>query len=342
MGDRSCYGVHMDTPKSAGQGLTPVGKRGALTEAGDSGVPAIVASMGAAGRFAWDEFFRGQIRNAHTRAAYGLAAERFLAWCEERRIELAGVTPGIVGDYFDQHPNSIPTKKQHLAAIRGLFHTLVLRHVVVLNPAASVRLERYQVVEGKTPEITVAQARALLSSIDTSDVIGLRDRAAIALLIYTAARVGAVAKLRLKDIAHDGSQWTLRFSEKGGKSREIPVRHDLERFIMEYLDAAGIREESPESPLLRTALRKTKQLTERPMTGVYLGWMLKRRLKDAGLPERLSPHSFRVATITDLLTQGVPLEDVQYLAGHADPRTTRLYDRRQKRVTRNIVERITI
>jgi integrase/recombinase XerD len=61
-----------------------------------------------------------------------------------------------------------------------------------------------------------------------------------------------------------------------------------------------------------------------------------------GLPTRLSPHSFRVATVTDLLTQGVALEDVQYLAGHADPRTTRLYDRRQKQVTRNTVERISI
>ena len=67
---------------------------------------------------------------------------------------------------------------------------------------------------------------------------------------------------------------------------------------------------------------------------------VKWRLKDAGLPSRLSPHSFRVAAITDLLTQGVPLEDVQYLAGHSEPRTTALYDRRQKRVTRNIVERI--
>jgi hypothetical protein len=41
-------------------------------------------------------------------------------------------------------------------------------------------------------------------------------------------------------------------------------------------------------------------------------------------------------------TQGVPLEDVQYLARHSNPRTTRLYDRRQKKVTRNIVERISI
>jgi integrase/recombinase XerD len=57
---------------------------------------------------------------------------------------------------------------------------------------------------------------------------------------------------------------------------------------------------------------------------------------------QFSPHSFRVATVTDLLEQNVPLEDVQYLAGHADPRTTRIYDRRRRKVTRNIVERISI
>ena len=70
--------------------------------------------------------------------------------------------------------------------------------------------------------------------------------------------------------------------------------------------------------------------------------MVKRRLRDAGLPVRLSPHSFRVTGITDLLSQGVPLDDVQFLAGHSSPRTTKLYDRRQKKVTRNIVERISI
>ena len=64
------------------------------------------------------------------------------------------------------------------------------------------------------------------------------------------------------------------------------------------------------------------------VVGVCL--MVKRRLKDAGLPSRLSPHSFRVITVTDLLEQNVPLKDVQRLAGHAYPRTTRLYGRRQK------------
>ena len=70
--------------------------------------------------------------------------------------------------------------------------------------------------------------------------------------------------------------------------------------------------------------------------------MLKRRLQDAGLPELFSPHSFRIAVVTDLLKQDVPLEDLQYLAGHSNPRTTQIYDRRPRRVTRNIVERMLI
>lgn len=71
-----------------------------------------------------------------------------------------------------------------------------------------------------------------------------------------------------------------------------------------------------------------------------MGLMLKRRLKVAGLPPIISPHSFRVMVVTDLVCQDVPLKDVQYLAGHANPRTTQIYDRRRRRVTRNIVERI--
>jgi integrase/recombinase XerD len=94
--------------------------------------------------------------------------------------------------------------------------------------------------------------------------------------------------------------------------------------------------------LFRTAYLKTKTLTKNAMTGIGICRMMKRRLKAAGLPGHFSPHSFRVTTVTDLLEQNVPLEDVQYLAGHSDPRTTRIYDRRRRKVTRNIVERISI
>ncbi len=213
---------------------------------------------------------------------------------------------------------------------------------MLLNPAHSVRTERYQVLEGKTPEITVKQARQLLASIDLTTVVGLRDRAAIAVLIYTAARVGAVAKLQRQHFYFAGEQWNLHFDDKGGKSREIPVRHDLERYLWEYLDEGGLRDAPKDSPLFRTLVRREKRLTENVLRAHDLCRMVKRRMKDARLPSRLSPHSFRVGTITDLLEQGVPLEDVQQLVGHADPRTTRLYDRRQRRITRNIVERISI
>ena len=70
--------------------------------------------------------------------------------------------------------------------------------------------------------------------------------------------------------------------------------------------------------------------------------MLKRRLAAARLPLRLRPHSFRVLVVTDLLAQNVALEDVHYLAGHSNPQTTQLYDRRRRQVTRNIVERISV
>jgi len=144
------------------------------------------------------------------------------------------------------------------------------------------------------------------------------------------------------DVYDLGDQHCLRFHEKGGKYREIPARHDLQRLIHVYLAAGSLEYSDKSSPLFRTAIRRTKLLTQNSMTSDDMGRMVKRRLRAAGLPTRLSPHSFRVATVTDLLSQGVPLEDVQNLAGHADPRTTRLYDRRQRRVTRNIVERISI
>lgn len=307
----------------------------------------LVAAAGPAGRLVWEEFFIGQLRNRSTRTAYRRAVVRFLDWIGRRGVPLTEITPGMVGSYFDEHPGSIPTRKLELAALRRFFDLLVNRHLVVLNPAASVRGEKYEVVEGKTPEISVEQARRLLASISTVTAVGRRDKAIIATLVFTAARAGAVAKLRRKHFVFDGVRYALKFEEKGGKAREIPAREDLRHLIQAYLlgsDASELRETEslPDTPLFRSADGRTGRLMANGITGADICRIVKRRLKDAGLPERLSPHSFRVLTVTDLLAQGVALEDVQYLAGHADPRTTRLYDRRPKRVTRNLVERISI
>src|SRR5271157_3191455 len=132
--------------------------------------------------FAWDEFFKGQLANAHTRKNYAHAVRHFLDWCDcpDRHIPLVRITPGHVGDYLAGLELATPTKKLRLAALRKFFDLLVVRHVVVLNRAASVRAERYSVVEGKTPEISAKQARDLLRSVDPSTLVGQRDRAIIA------------------------------------------------------------------------------------------------------------------------------------------------------------------
>lgn len=305
-------------------------------------LPVAIREAGHASGFAYEEFLFGQIRNPNTRRAYQAAINRFLEWLRQQDLPLVKVAPRDVGDYLDSLKLSIPSKKLHRAALNHFFDFQVQRHAVVLNPVSSVRNERYQVAEGKTPEITIKQARRLFGAIEGSTVVGLRDRAAIAVLAYSGSRIGAVARLRRQDLVHEGDQWVLCFTDKGGKHRKVPVRHDLQRMLFGYLEAAGITELDGNLPLFRSSKGKKMALSTAGMTDNDLQRMFKRRLRKAGLPPTLSPHSFRVAAITNLLTQGVPLEDVQNLANHADPRTTRLYDRRQRKVTRNIVERIPV
>jgi integrase/recombinase XerD len=257
---------------------------------------------------------------------------------------LAQIAPWHVGQYFEEMATagtSIATRNMRLSALRHFFDNLT-RHAIALNPARTVRGEKLNIVEGRTPEMPIAEVRKLLASIDTSHIIGLRDRAILAVLVFTASRRGAVGKLRLGDFYNTGQQWMFHFGEKGGKSREIPVRHDLEQIVYEYIDAAGLRNAPKDTPLFPRAMKKQRRLFGTAMNGDDIYRMMKRRLKDCDMPLLYSPHSFRVTTITDLLEQNIPREDVQHLAGHADPRTTGLYDRRKHKISRNIVERISV
>ena len=304
-------------------------------------VPAVLRRAGHNAVFAADEFFAARVRNPHTREAYRRVVTKFLAWCEDQGLEIRHVTPGLAGRYLEQVPGEIRTKNLALSALRHFFDTLVNRHAVLLNPFTTVRGLPTN-TEGRTPGISIEQARQLLRSLDTSNVVGLRDRALLGTLTYTGARVGALVRLRLKDFEDHGSQRVLRFLEKGGKYRQIPVRHDLQGWLTEYIEAAGIGADPKQLPLFRAAVRKTKTLSNQGLSTNAVQVLLKRRLRDAGLPTLFSPHSFRVLVVTDLLTQQVPLEDVQYLAGHANPKTTQIYDRRQHQITQNIVERISV
>lgn len=112
-------------------------------------LPALVAQAGPAAQFAWEEFILDKIRNPHTRKAYERAVRQFLRHCHSLDRELSQVSPKDVGSYLDGLECAVATKKLNMSALRHFFDALVTGHVVVLNPAASVRAERLQIVEGK-------------------------------------------------------------------------------------------------------------------------------------------------------------------------------------------------
>jgi integrase len=81
------------------------------------------------------------------------------------------------------------------------------------------------------------EARALLDSIDTSTPVGLRDRALIALMVYTFGRVGAVTKMKVEDVYIQGRRTWVRLHEKGGKQHDMPAHHTLDEYLHAYLRA---------------------------------------------------------------------------------------------------------
>jgi integrase len=248
-----------------------------------------------------------------------------------------------VAGYIEQLATRVakPSVKQHLAAIRMLFDWLVVGQVMATNPAAPVRGPKYTVKKGKTPVLTQEEARELLEKIDTTTLLGLRDRALISMMIYTFGRVGAVIKMRIEDYYTQGRRGWVRLHEKGGKRHEMPCNHNLEAYLDEYLKAAGISEDF-KGYLFRTAQGRSATLTGNPLAQSNVYRMIRRRAMEAGIKTRIGNHTFRATGITQYLRNGGRRELAQQMAAHESPRTTALYDRRDDEVAVDEVERILI
>ena len=303
-------------------------------------LPALIVDAGPDAVQRFLEFFAGRIANARTRAAYGRAVGQFLAWCEARGLSLDAVSPLHVAAYIRTHPGSVPTVKQHLAAIRVLCDWLVVSQVLPVNPAAAVRGPKHVVTKGATPVLTPAEARKLLDCIDTGTLAGLRDRALFSVMLYSFARVSAVLGMRRQDYFQQGSRGWLRLHEKGGKRHDVPAHHRAAETLDEYLDACGL--EAAGEALFQSVDWSGERLTGRALTRRVVLAMIKRRASAAGLPSSTCCHTFRATGITAYLSNGGTLEHAQQIAGHASPKTTKLYDRTADTVTVDEIERIVI
>jgi site-specific recombinase XerD len=306
-------------------------------------VPALITDAGGdqAG-WRYVEFFTAHINNDHTRRAYARACSGFFAWCENRGLSLTAIRPFDVAAWVKdlQQKHKAPGVKQQLAAVRMLFDWLVTGQVVPMNPAAAVRGPKYVVKTGKTPVLEGAEWRKLLDSIPTETLRDLRDRALIATLTYSFARITAALKMKVEDYRSRGAGWTLLLHEKGGKEHAMPCHHALAEELRAYIDAAGIADDR-KGWLFRTAPRHNADaLTERPMNQSDAWLMIRRRAAAAGITAPIGNHTFRATGITAYLANGGALEHAQEMAAHESPRTTKLYDRTRERLTQDEVERI--
>ena len=308
-------------------------------------LPALVAVPGDHLRRRFLEFFAANIRNPHTRRAYGRAVAEFLAWCDDNHVpSITAVQPLHVAAWIEQQTrtHAAPTAKLRLAALRHLFDWLVTGQVMPANPAGSVRGPSHVVKAGKTPVLAPEEARTLIDAIEITTHAGLRDRALIGLMVFSFARIGAALGMKVEDVFTQNRRLWVRLREKGGKPHAMPCHHNLETYLTAYIDGAGLADDS-KGPLFRTIGRgKGRPLTRTPLPQANAYAMIGRRAAAAGIATKLGNHSFRATGITAYLKNGGTLEKAAQMANHASTRTTQLYDRRCEELSLDEVERIRV
>jgi site-specific recombinase XerD len=308
-----------------------------------SRAPALIAAAGVGASYRFLEFFTARIKNPHTRRAYARAAAEFFDWLETRGVaQLAAVETAHVATYIEelQRARSAPTAKLRLAALRHLFDWMVIGQIMPTSPAAAVRGPRHVVRRGKTPALAPAEARQLIDAIDTSTVIGLRDRALIGLMLYSFARIGAATGMRVEDVYLQSRRLWVRLHEKGGKQHAMPCHHNLESYLQEYIEGAGLAND-PKALLFQSCSR-AGQLAGNPLPQANAYAMIQRRARAAGITSKIGNHTFRATGVTAYLKNGGTLEKAAQMANHASARTTQLYHPRAEEVTHDEVERIVV
>src|SRR5271167_4855086 len=248
-----------------------------------------------------------------------------------------------VATYIEEltRARSAPTAKLRLAALRHLFDWMVIGQIMPTNPAAAVRGPLHIARRGKTPVLDPAEARQLIDAIDATTILGLRDRALIGLMVYSFARIGAALGMRVEDVFTQNRRLWVRLHEKGGKQHAMPCHHNLETYLHEYIDGAGLAGD-PKALLFQTYSRVTGQLTGNPLPQANAYMMIQRRSKSGEIATKIGNHTFRATGVTAYLKNGGTLENAALMANHASTRTTQLYDRRAEEVTLDEVERILV
>lgn len=283
--------------------------------------------------------------SVHTRAAYRRDVAAWLTWCTERDIDPLRASFLDVNAYARALESTVDprtgrqlaasTVARRLSGLSSWYDFLTKLHAVDANPVGGADRPSVSRDHSATVGLSPTEVDALLAAADAeTGPSAVRHRAALALLADLGLRVGELVSLDVDDLGYERGHRSVRFVGKGGRPRRRALTPAASAAVDTYLAqraaAAGTVVGRLDGPLLVTA---TGGRIDR-----HAVFRLVRRLaQNAGIPgwQRLSPHSLRHAFATAARAEGVPLEDVQDAMGHADPRTTRRYDRDRHNLDRD-------
>jgi site-specific recombinase XerC len=270
-------------------------------------------------------------KSPHTREAYFRDLTYWLGWCAS-----AGVHPlrarmmdadnwmtwqrehGVRGD---GHPAARRSIARRLSVVSSWYDYLIRNTaaddvpLITHNPAATDA--RPDVDKDHSPTVGLSRAEAD-RLIEAADADGPRSSAVIRFMLTNAARCGVISTARIEHLGHDRGHRVIDMTVKGDRMKRDPLPPPTAAAIDAYLAMRG----SPADGLIFVTR------TGRALDEACLFRLVQRIARKAGIPsaDRLSPHSLRRTAITEALDATHDLRKAQDLAGHADPRTTRLYD----------------
>jgi site-specific recombinase XerD len=280
-----------------------------------------------------EEIWLAKQKSPQTRRAYRLDVRHFMralgitSTDELRQVDHRAV---IAWERMqrEQEGAKSSTVRRRLAALSSLFKHLVRHGVVARNPVVDVERPTINRDEGSTAAFSKSEARKLLDAPSADTLTGLRDRAILSVGLQVGFRRAEIAALNAGDLHQNRGFDALRVIRKGGRREALAINPQTAQRIRAYLDIAGHGDQL-DAPLFRPLRGNAKPLDPAGrMDPDAIDRMVRKYVVQIGLARGYSAHSMRATFITTALENGAKLEDVQKAAGHRDPSTTKLYDRR--------------
>jgi integrase/recombinase XerD len=281
-----------------------------------------------------EEIWLEKQKSRHTRRAYRLDVRHFMQALDITSVDqLRQIDHRAVIAWErmqrEQEAAKSSTVRRRLAALSSLFKHLVRHGVVARNPVVDVERPTINRIEGSTVAFSKIQARKILDAPAADTLAGLRDRAILSVGLQVGFRRAEIAALNVGDLHQNRGFDALRVVRKGGRREALAINLQAAQRIRAYLDIAG-HSDDIEGPLFRPVRGNQKKKFDASgrMDPDAIDRMVRKYAAKIGLGRGYSVHSMRATFITTALENGAQLEDVQKAAGHRDPSTTKLYDRR--------------